>query len=463
MITCVFQIPATGEQFIYSAIYAFNTAAKMTHLWSDIRETQAVYAHLRLPWILIGDYNVTLSSSEHSRSMDYRSDQISMRAFQEVLTDCSLVDLVYGGALFTLLNQRYEDPIGQKLDRALVNGNWLRLFPNSLAYFDAGGVSDHARCLIKLSDIHDESRKPFRYFNFLADNEEFIPSIRDSWKSSARLHHSRTALSDFHMKLKLLKPILRVINHSHYGDITNRTKQAFEKLCECQNRVLVYFSSENFAQVAEASDKWNTCFFHRSVQIRDARNSIRRLLTEQWEVLTTSGDVKREAVAHFQRFLQAQEQMEEISVASLQDLFTFRCSFVASASLVSLVTAQEIYEALLSLPNDKVLGLDGFTKEFYVATWKVIGQDFVTAIQSFFLFGFLPSGINATILSLIPKTENVEKMKDFRPIACCNLLYKVISKVLANRLRVIFLDAIEPNQSAFITDRLLLENVLIAS
>ncbi|KAF3545106.1 hypothetical protein DY000_02006739 [Brassica cretica] len=214
---------ATGEQFIYSAIYAFSTAAKMTHLWSEIRETQAVYAHLRLPWILIGDYNVTLSSSEHSRN-----------------------------------------------------------------------------------------------------NEEFIPSIRDSWKSSACLHHSRTALSDFHMKLKLLKPILRVINHLHYGDITNRTKQAFEKLCECQNRVLVYSSSENFAQVAEASDKWNTCFFHRSVQIRDARNSIRRLLTEQWEVLTTSGDVKREAVAHFQRFLQAQEQMEEISVASLQDLFTFR-------------------------------------------------------------------------------------------------------------------------------------------
>ncbi|KAF3513290.1 hypothetical protein F2Q69_00006000 [Brassica cretica] len=122
----------------------------------------------------------------------------------------------------------------------------------------------------------------------LWNNEEFIPSIRDSWKSSACLHHSRTALSDFHMKLKLLKPILRVINHSHYGDITNRTKQAFEKLCECQNRVLVYSSSENFAQVAEASDKWNTCFFHRSVQIRDARNSIRRLLTEQWEVLTTS-------------------------------------------------------------------------------------------------------------------------------------------------------------------------------
>ena len=76
---------------------------------------------------------------------------------------------------------------------------------------------------------------------------------------------------------------------------------------------------------------------------------------------------------------------------------------------------------------------------------------------------FLPSGINATILSLIPKTENAEKMKDFRLIACCNLLYKVISKVLANRLKVIFPDAVEPNQSAFITGRLLQENVLFAS
>ena len=142
---------------------------------------------------------------------------------------------------------------------------------------------------------------------------------------------------------------------------------------------------------------------------------------------------------------------------------TYRCPIAVSAKLVAPVSAQEIYEALLSLPNDKVSGPDGFTKEFYVAAWKVIGQDFITAIQSFFLFGFLPSGINATILSLIPKTENAETMKEFRPIACCNLLYKVISKVLANRLSFIFHDAIEPNQSAFITGRLLQENVLLAS
>lgn len=189
MITCAVQIPETGEQFICSAVYAFNTAAERTHLWREIRETKAVYAHLNMPWTLIGDYNATISSSEHSRSLDYRSDHQSMRAFQEVVMDCSLADLAYGGAFFTWWNKRDEDPIGKKLDRALINDDWLRVFPNSYAYFDAGGVSDHAQCLIKLSSEQEETRKPFRFFNFLAEDDEFLPRIQESWNSTTRLYH----------------------------------------------------------------------------------------------------------------------------------------------------------------------------------------------------------------------------------------------------------------------------------
>lgn len=141
----------------------------------------------------------------------------------------------------------------------------------------------------------------------------------------------------------------------------------------------------------------------------------------------------------------------------------YRCLGEACAQLVALVTGQEIYAALLSLPNDKVFGPDGYTKDFYVAAWPVIGRDFITALQSFFMFGFLPTSINATILALVPKIESAQKMKDYSPIACCNLLYKVISKVLANRLKVIFPDALEANQSAFIKESLLLENIILAS
>ncbi|XP_048604846.1 uncharacterized protein LOC106373944 [Brassica napus] len=101
--------------------------------------------------------------------------------------------------------------------------------------------------------------------------------------------------------------------------------------------------------------------------------------------------------------------------------------------------------------------------EFYKAAWPVIGKDLIIVIQSFFLFGFMPHSVNATLLSLIPKTTDAEKMTDFRPIAFYNVIYKVISKILARRLKATLPEAIELNQCAFVEGRLLLENVLLAT
>ena len=133
-----------------------------------------------------------------------------------------------------------------------------------------------------------------------------------------------------------------------------------------------------------------------------------------------------------------------------------------ASMLVAPFTTEEIHGMLLTLHNGKVPGPDGFTKEFFVAMWPIVGRDFVIAIQSFFQCGFLPTGVNATILALIPKKNPDHTMKDIRPIACCNLMYKVISKLLSNRLKNILPYAIEPNQCAFIKGRILLENVCLA-
>lgn len=99
----------------------------------------------------------------------------------------------------------------------------------------------------------------------------------------------------------------------------------------------------------------------------------------------------------------------------------------------------------------------------FKAAWDVIGRDVTVAVQSFFVKGFLPKGLNSTILSLIPKKEKAEEMKDYKPISCCNVLYKAISKLLANRLNGILPKIIALNQSAFISDRLLMENLLLAT
>lgn len=118
IITCAVQVPATREQFICSAIHASNFVAERRSLWEEIRGTKAAYAHMSLPWILIGDYNVTLSSEEHSRSRNYMVDQAGMRDFQDLVADCNLMDLAYVGSVYTWWNKRGFDPVGKKLDRA---------------------------------------------------------------------------------------------------------------------------------------------------------------------------------------------------------------------------------------------------------------------------------------------------------------------------------------------------------
>lgn len=115
------------------------------------------------------------------------------------------------------------------------------------------------------------------------------------------------------------------------------------------------------------------------------------------------------------------------------------------------------------MPENKAPGLDGYPMEYYKAAWTVVGKDLVVAVQSFFLYGLMPRSTNATLLSLVPKTTSAEKMSDFRPIAWCNLVYKLISKIMAHRLKAILPRAIEKNLCAFVQCRLLPENVLLAT
>ena len=86
-----------------------------------------------------------------------------MRHFQEAITDCLVTDFPYTGVLYTWWNKREEDPIGKKLDRALVNHEWMTCYPHLSAHFDAGGVYDHARCLIRTSGLTNESRNHFGF------------------------------------------------------------------------------------------------------------------------------------------------------------------------------------------------------------------------------------------------------------------------------------------------------------
>lgn len=152
-----------------------------------------------------------------------------------------------------------------------------------------------------------------------------------------------------------------------------------------------------------------------------------------------------------------------MTIHELQSLLHYRCSDVDRDALTREVTDEEIRKVLFSMPNDKSRGPDGFTSEFFKASWSIIGNDFLIAIKSFFVKIFFPKGVNSTILALIPKKDEVKEMKDYRPISCCNVLYKVISKILANRLKGLLPGFISESQLAFVQNRLLMDNLLLAT
>ena len=112
-------------------------------------------------------------------------------------------------------------------------------------------------------------------------------------------------------------------------------------------------------------------------------------------------------------------------------------------------------------PN-KSPGPDGFTAGFYQYHWNTLGPSVTRAVLNFLNRGGASDGLNKTTIVLIPKVKNPQDIKQFRPISLCNVVYKLCSKVLANRMKGFLDEIISEEQSAYVPGRLITDNVLIA-
>ena len=109
----------------------------------------------------------------------------------------------------------------------------------------------------------------------------------------------------------------------------------------------------------------------------------------------------------------------------------------------------------------KAPGLDGMNALFYQKFWHIVGDDVTAAVLDFLNSSSMLPKINYTHIIFIPKIKSPERIFDYRHISLCNAIYKIISKVLANRLKLILPRLISRTQSAFILDRLVTDNVLV--
>ena len=87
---------------------------------------------------------------------------------------------------------------------------------------------------------------------------------------------------------------------------------------------------------------------------------------------------------------------------------------------------------------------------FYQIFWQVVDSDVVKEITYWYDHYHLPPGINETLITLILKKKNLETVGDLLPIALCNVVYKIFSKVLANRVKPLLPLVISESQSAFL-------------
>ena len=125
-------------------------------------------------------------------------------------------------------------------------------------------------------------------------------------------------------------------------------------------------------------------------------------------------------------------------------------------------TKAEVVHALKQLAPLKASGPDGMPSIFYQHYWHLIGDDVARAMLFCLQNGHFPPDLNHTYLTLIPKVKKPEQVTEFRPIALCNVLYKLVSKVLANRLKKILPLIISETQSAFQSDKAISDNILVA-
>lgn len=122
----------------------------------------------------------------------------------------------------------------------------------------------------------------------------------------------------------------------------------------------------------------------------------------------------------------------------------------------------KVWSALKQMHPTKSPGPDGMSTIFFQKYWEVVGSSVINCVIKTLKTGIMPSGLNDTYICLIPKVKCPQEIIKFRPISLCNVVYKIVSKVLANRLKSILLEVINESQSAFVPGRQITDNVLVA-
>ncbi|KAL5800890.1 hypothetical protein ACOSQ3_032522 [Xanthoceras sorbifolium] len=463
----------------FTGFYGCPVSNHRTDSWELLRRLKAVN---RLPWLCGGDFNELLHMEEKSGGNERTGP--GMFNFCSIVELCDFVDLGFSGPLFTWNNKRGgARNVQERLDRFFATSHWVNLFSGIKVEHLGFMFSDHrpisARFVYGGPNISGDRDRKFKFEPFWLKDEECYSVICSAWGgfvndssgrglrdklvvcadrlanwSKVKFGSLRKAIDRKRCELNLLYD--RLQSEQVLNDIKLRERE-LESLLSKEE---LYWKQRSRVDWLLAGDK-NSKFFHRRATARKKKNMISSLVNGRGIRRESEQGMSSVVLDYFSDlFKSIQPSSSDFSAAS--SFLKRKVDTHMAGRLGEAFTRTEVCAAVFEMGPNKAPGPDGFHAFFFQKFWNVVGEDVSSVCLNVLNGGCSIKEFNATNVVLIPKVKNPERMTDFRPISLCSVIYKTVSKVMANRLKEILPHIISSEQSAFVPGRLIFDNIMVA-
>ncbi|XP_015940042.1 uncharacterized protein LOC107465577 [Arachis duranensis] len=333
--------------------------------------------------------------------------------FAETLAECNLFDMGAIGRNFTWFQKvKGGLQVAKKLDRAVINQEWRLLFPEAYNEVLARLHSDHCPLLIRCKK-----------------------------EGTAKKAWSKGAPDVIKSLLEVQKDALN-FNKEIFGNVFIKKRELERQLNDIQVSLERWEDPEQqIKEQGEKGTRFMNCF------LKMALGLLRATVLES------------ETNSFFQKLFSTREAV------NLDAMGKFPCpslSREACQKLVEPVALEEVKRAVFGMNSFKASGSDGFQALFYKEFWESLSSDVWGLVKKAFAGENISVAVFDTFIVLIPKVEAPSYLKYFRSISLCNVIYKIITKVLVNRFCPFLSEIIGLFQGGFIPGRGTTENIIIA-
>jgi len=456
-----------------TGIYGFPEEENKQKTWDLV----ASLNNSTLPWLCFGDFNEILDHQDKQGGMP--KSQAQLDRFLEVASMCNFKDLGFTGYPYTWNNNRGEkENVQERLDRFFANHGWLTVFSWNQVRHLRKRHSDHLPIIIDSSSEARRAnrrlrRKTWRFEKAWIQRPECEEALLKHW---ARREGQNCGLKlasvcqDMSKELRLTTAGVRRNIEVLKGQLEelmerSNTQEAIAQIRSIDLNIDALESQEEAMWFQRSRQNWltegdkNTAFFHQKATQRRNVNSINKLRdgNEQW---IEDDDQIETLLLHY--FSDIYKTRGVHDLGKITGLIQPRITVEMNHRLLQPYTEAEILEAIMQMHPLKAPGPDGMPALFFQHYWHIVGKDVVQFVLNILQGNVDLATINKTFIALIPKVKAPSTPKDFRPISLCNVIYKIVSKVLVNRLKGILPAIIHGAQSAFVPGRLITDNIIVA-